>query len=63
MTRDEVIEMAREVWGYLERMPQDLLDAYDAGVAAEREACAKFLTTLKIGKSWAAQRGEKLSTA
>lgn len=40
MTRDDVIRMAREVWGYSERMTQDLLDCYDSGAAAEREAIA-----------------------
>ena len=41
MTRDDLIKWARDTCGYSERMTKDLLDAFDAGAAAEREECAK----------------------
>lgn len=44
MTRDDLAKHAREHFGYSERMVQDLLDAYDLGVQAEREARTKEST-------------------
>lgn len=42
MTREDIIRMAKEVWGYSELMTNDLANAYDMGVANEREACAEI---------------------
>ena len=39
MTKDEIRNHATNVLGYSERMTQDILDAYDLGAQAEREAC------------------------
>lgn len=40
MTKDELINHSRNILGYSDRMTKDLIDAYDLGAAAEREACA-----------------------
>lgn len=42
MNREDIIRMAKEVWGYSELMTNDLANAYDMGVANEREACAEI---------------------
>lgn len=46
MTREDIVRMAKEVWGYSELMTNDLANAYDMGVANEREACAKVCDDL-----------------
>ena len=46
MTKDELANQSRNTLGYSERMTQDLIDAYDFGAVAEREAIIAMLLEL-----------------
>jgi len=47
MNREDIVKMARDVWGYSEAMTNDLANAYDMGFANACEQCAKVFDELE----------------